>query len=179
MRRSRRTQRAEATADELRAELEIKERVAAQCLAIPIASREIRPAARRIENALSALYQIDYLLEVGMAEDVQPKARWIANMVRNLARMAQLQITGLTRRIQRTARQIRQRRRPGSCRHPLRGGRQRACRSILLRIAGAAEHLQNRDHETEALAAVIDLLYEPEVQQLVPEWISDDNNPSQ
>jgi hypothetical protein len=171
--------RAEAAADELRAEAEIKERSSGQSLAIPIASPEIRPAARRIENALTVLHQIDYLVEVAMAEEVEAERPVDPDTVRNLARMAQLQLAGLTREFSelpaRFVNHDAQAAAATSYAHAAAG----ACRAILLRIAATAEHLQNQDRETEALAAVIDMLYEPEVQQLVPEWLSEENAPSQ
>jgi colicin import membrane protein len=171
--------RAEATADELRAEAEIKEQSSGQSLAIPIARPEIRPAARRIENALTVLHQIDYLVEVGMTEEVQAERPVDPDTVRNLARMAQLQLAGLTHEFSSLpARFVNDDAQAAAATRYVQAAAG-ACRSILLRIAATAEHLQNQDRETEALAPVIDMLYEPEVQQLVPEWIIDENSPSQ
>jgi colicin import membrane protein len=171
--------RAEATADELRAEAEIKEQSSGQSLAIPIARPEIRPAARRIENALTVLHQIDYLVEVGMTEEVEAERPVDPDTVRNLARMAQLQLAGLTHEFSSLpARFVNDDAQAAAATRYVQAAAG-ACRSILLRIAATAEHLQNQDRETEALAPVIDMLYEPEVQQLVPEWIIDENSPSQ
>jgi len=165
--------RAEATADELRAEAEINEQSSGQSLAIPIANPEIRTAARRIENALTVLHQLDYLVEVGMAREVEPERPVDPDTVRNLARMAQLHLAGLTDEFSELpARFVNHDTQAAAATQYVQAAAG-ACRSLLLRIAATAEHLQNDDRETEALAAVIDMLYEPEVQQLVPEWIID------
>jgi hypothetical protein len=164
--------RAEATADELRAEAEIREQSSGQSLAIPIASTEIRTTARRIENALTVLHQIDYLVEVGMAQEVDAERPVDPDTVRNLARMAQLQLAGLTDEFSSLpARFVNDDDQSAAASQYVQAAAG-ACRSLLLRIAATAEQLQNEDRETEALAAVIDMLYEPEVQQLVPEWIT-------
>jgi hypothetical protein len=98
--------------------------------------------------------------------------------VRNLARMAQLQLAGLTREFSSLPARFVNHDAQAAAATRYAQAAAGACRSILLRIAATAEHLQNQDRETEALAAVIDMLYEPEVQQLVPEWIIE-NSPSQ
>jgi SWI/SNF-related matrix-associated actin-dependent regulator 1 of chromatin subfamily A len=168
--------RAEAAADELRADAKIKERALGQSLAIPIASTEIRPAARHIENALTVLHQIDYIVEVSLAEGAEADRPVDPDTVRNLARMAQLQLAGLTQEFASLpARFANHDAQAAAATHYVQAAAG-ACRAILLRIAATAELLQNQDRETEALAAVIDMLYEPEVQQLVPEWIIDDNS---
>ena len=165
--------RAEATADELRAEAEVKEQFSGQSLAIPIASPEIRTAARRIENALTALHQLDYLVEVAMTPEVEPERPVDPDTVGNLARMAQLQLAGLTDEFSSLPTRFVNHDAQAAAATQYVQAAAGACRSLLLRIAATAEHLQNEDRETEALAAVIDMLYEPEVQQLVPEWITD------
>jgi hypothetical protein len=171
--------RAEAAADELRAEAEIKERSLGQSLAIPIASPEIRPAARRIENALTVLHQLDYIVEVSLAEKVEADRPVDPDTVRNLARMAQLQLAGLTQEFTALPARFANHDAQAAAATHYAQAAAGACRAILLRIAATAELLQNQDRETEALAAVIDMLYEPEVQQLVPEWIIDENSPGQ
>lgn len=55
-----------------------------QLLSIPIPPLEVRPQTRRIENALNALHQIDYVLEVGMAEDVESHIPLDVDLVRSL-----------------------------------------------------------------------------------------------
>ena len=93
-----------------------------QSLAIPIASPEIRTAARRIENALTVLHQLDYLVEVGMAHDVVAERPVDPDTVRNLARMAQLQLAGLTDEFSSNCPPDSLTTTPSRCRHPVCAG---------------------------------------------------------
>ena len=61
----------EADVDRIRAQAQTAQASAARGLTIPIPGWEVRPATRLIENALTALHQINYILEVGMAEEVE------------------------------------------------------------------------------------------------------------
>ena len=169
--------RAEATADELRAEAR-NERATPprQALAIPIASPEIRPAARRIENALTVLHQLDYLVEVGDGPGVEANGPVDPDTVRNLARMAQLQLAGLTyefselpaRFVNHDARPLPP---PSTCRRP-----QAACRSTPSadrRRRRASTKPRSRDRsagrgDRQAVRA--------RGQPPAPEWITDTDN---
>jgi colicin import membrane protein len=68
----------------------------AQLLTIPIPPPEVRPETRRIENALNTLHQITYVLEVGMAEDIEPQIPLDVELVRSLVTKVQRQATDLT-----------------------------------------------------------------------------------
>jgi colicin import membrane protein len=92
--------RAEAVrAEAVRAEAVRAEAVRAapaQLLTIPIPPPEVRPETRRIENALNTLHQITYVLEVGMAEDIEPQIPLDVELVRSLVTKVQRQATDLT-----------------------------------------------------------------------------------
>jgi colicin import membrane protein len=68
---------------------------ATELLTIPIAPIDVRPATRRIENALTALHQLDYVLEVGTAEEVKSQIPPDIEMVRGLVSMLQREATSL------------------------------------------------------------------------------------
>jgi colicin import membrane protein len=68
----------------------------AQLLTIPLPPPEVRPETRRIENALNTLHQITYVLEVGMAEDIEPQIPLDVELVRSLVTKVQRQATDLT-----------------------------------------------------------------------------------
>jgi colicin import membrane protein len=166
--------RAEAAADVIRASAAEKEQLAAHNLAIPVPGWEVRPATRHIENALTVLHQINYVLEVGMAEEVEAEIPVNVDMVRNLVRTALRQVRGLTQEFNDLPVKFIDQSQAQSAASYV-DAAATACRSILLRIASAAEHRQNRDQgpDAEAVTAVIDMLYDPDVQRLVPEWIGD------
>jgi hypothetical protein len=77
---------AQAQADRARREAQAAMARAAQprLLAIPIPPLEVRAHSRPIENALTALHQIDYVLEVSMAEEVDSTAPVDVELVRSL-----------------------------------------------------------------------------------------------
>jgi hypothetical protein len=162
--------RAEAAAESLRAQTEAARAGATQLVTIPVPPWEIRPGTRRIENALDALYQIDYALEVGMAEEVAARAPLDAQLVRNLVRTVQGQAKALPQELGNlpakfsTDAQVR-----AAARYAEAAAG--ACRAFLHRIGIAARQLRQRDNspDAEAIAAVLSLLADPQVQNLLSE----------
>lgn len=66
--------------------------VATRLLTIPIAPVQVRGHIRRIEEVLDALYQIDYVLEIGMTVQPAPDVTF----VRSLAATVQERVKGLS-----------------------------------------------------------------------------------
>jgi colicin import membrane protein len=171
--------RAEAATDDLRADTEANFLAAGLGLVIPVPSAEIRLAAHRIEHALTVLHQVDFTVAVRMSEQLAGERPIDVGGVRDLIRAAQTQLTALTRELQGLPSKLRnhddQAAEAGQYAHAAGA----ACRAMLLRIAASAEKLREHGHIGEALDAVIDMLYRPEVQQFVPEWRTDPSLPTQ
>jgi colicin import membrane protein len=70
--------------------------VAAQMLTIPIPPWELRNRIGTVENTVDALYQIDYVLEVGLAEEVESQFVPDLEFTRNLTWKVQQQAKDLT-----------------------------------------------------------------------------------
>lgn len=162
--------RAEADAENLRAHAEATRAGAAQLLTIPVPPWEVRRETRRIENALGALYQIDYALEVGMADEVAARSPLDAQLVRKLVRSVQGQAKALPQELGYLPSKFSTDSQIGAAASYAEAAAQ-ACGNFLRRIGVAAEQLRHRDNspDAEVIAAVISLLADPQVQNLLLE----------
>jgi colicin import membrane protein len=166
--------RAEAEADRARGLAQTAQPAGAHGLTIPIPGWEVRPATRRIENALTALHQINYVLEVGMAEEVEAEIPVDAELVRSLARTVQWQAEGLGQEFAELAdRFSADSQVEAAARYAAAAAA--ACEAFLRRIGTAAQQLRHRDASPDAdvIAAVMAMLADPHVQELVPEPAGD------
>jgi hypothetical protein len=73
--------------------------VSAQLLTIPIPPLDVRARIGSVETTIDALYQIDYVLEVGLAEDVESQFAPDLEFTRNLTWKVQEQAKDLTREL--------------------------------------------------------------------------------
>jgi colicin import membrane protein len=83
--------RAHAAADDAIRQAQAAEARAAspQLLSIPVPPWEIRGETLHIENALNALQQIDHVLEVGMADDIDYHIPFDVDLIHSLVRIVQ------------------------------------------------------------------------------------------
>ena len=128
------------------------------------------PATRRIENALTALHQINYILEVGMAEEVEAEIPLDAELVARLARTVQRQAQDLRQEfVELPARFSADSQVQAAADYAKAASV--ACRAFLRRIGSAAEHLRDRSNgpDVEVLRTVRRMLADPRVQELVSE----------
>lgn len=161
--------RAEADVDRIRAQAQAAQAPAARGLTIPIPGWEVRPATRPIENALTALHQINYILEVGMAEEVEAQIPLDVELVVSLARTVQRQAEDLGREfVELPARFSVDSQVAASASYAAAAAE--ACQALLRRIGSAAQQLRHRDAspDAEVIAAVMSMLADPHVQELVP-----------
>ncbi len=166
--------RAEADADRIRAQAQIAQAPAAQGLTIPIPGSEVRPATRLIENALTALHQINYILEVGMAEEVEAQIPLDVELVATLARAVRRQAKDLRQEfVELPARFSVDSQVAASTSYVAAAAE--ACQALLRRIGSAAQQLRPRDAspDAEVIATVMTMLADPHVQELVPEPAED------
>jgi len=166
--------RVEADADRIRAQAQIAQALAAQGLAIPIPGSEVRPATRLIENALTALHQINYILEVGMTEEVEAQIPLDVELVATLARAVRKQAKDLKQEfVELPARFSVDSQVAASTSYVAAAAE--ACQALLRRIGSAAQQLRPRDAspDAEVIATVTTMLADPHVQELVPEPAED------
>jgi hypothetical protein len=166
--------RAEADVDRIRAQAQTAQAPAARGLTIPIPGWEVRPATRHIENALTALHQINYILEVGMAEEVEAQIPLDVELVVTLARTVQRQAEDLGQEfVELPARFSVDSQVAASASYAAAAAE--ACQAFLRRIGSAAQQLRHRDAspDAEVIAAVMSMLADPHVQELVPEPAED------
>jgi colicin import membrane protein len=166
--------RAEAVADGYRAQLQNAQAPIAGGLTIPIPEWTLRPATRHIENALTALHQINYILEVGMAKEIAAEIPLDSHLVERLARSMQRQAEDL----QQEFIELPTRFSVGSQADAAADYAEAAadsCRVFLQRIGSAAEQLSQRhtSPDAEALGAVERMLADPHVQALIAEPAND------
>lgn len=161
---------AEAELDDTRAAAASARPAGTAGLSIPIPAWELRPETRRVENALTALHQINYILEVGMAEEVEAQIPLDADLVRSLARTVQSQAKVLAEELGDLPARFSADSEAGAA-ATYRDAAAGACQGLLRRIGTAAQQLRHRDTspDAEVIAAVMGMLADPEVQQLVPE----------
>lgn len=136
---------------------------ASRLLTIPIAPVEVRGHIRRIEEVLDALYQIDYMLEIGLAAQPPPDV----DFVRSLARTVQERVTGLSDEFANLpARFTDQSLTEAATSYANAAGG--AYRAFLQRIEGAVHRLQDRAFGPAAviIEAVSTMLADPWVQAL-------------
>jgi len=73
--------------------------VSTQLLTIPVPPMEVRNHIGSVETTIDALYQIDYVLEVGLAADVESQFVPDLEFTRNLAWKVQEQAKDLSRQL--------------------------------------------------------------------------------
>jgi colicin import membrane protein len=136
-------------------------------LSIPIPPSEVRAQARHVENALTVLHQIGYVLEVGMTEEVESQIPLDLEMIRSLLWTVQGQARDLSRELDalptRFSEQAEAQAAAGYARTAV-----GAYRAFLQRIEYAAQELRHRDKSPDAdvVAAVTLMLADPAVQEL-------------
>jgi colicin import membrane protein len=159
---------AEADAESVRAQAEVARAGAAQLLTIPVPPWEVRAEAKRIENALGGLYQIGYVLEVGMAEEVAARIPLDAQVVSKLVRTVQGQAKALQQEFGNLPAKFSTDSQIGAA-VSYADAAAGACRALLCRIGVAAQQLRYSDNspDAEVVAAVISLLADPQVQNLL------------
>jgi chromosome segregation ATPase len=159
--------RAEADAANLRGQAEADRAAAAQVLTIPIPPWQMRPETRRIETLLTALHQINYILEVGMAEEVVAQIPLDAQLVHHLVRTVQGQTKTLPHELSTlpanfsTPSQVQ-----AAAAYAL--AAEDTCRAFLIRISIAAQQLRHRNNspDAEIISAVMNLFADPDIQEL-------------
>ena len=158
---------AEAATASVRAQAEAARAGAAQQLIIPIPPWEVRPETRRIETALTALHQIDYVLEVGMAEEVVAQIPLDAKLARHLVRTVQGQAAALPQELANLPARFSTHSQVQSAAGYAEAA-ENACRALLLRISIAAQQLRHRDisPDAEIISVVMNMLADPTVQEL-------------
>jgi hypothetical protein len=112
--------------------------VSTQLLTIPVPPMEVRTRIGSAETTIDALYQIDYVLEVGLAEDEQTHFEPDLEFTRNLIWKVQEQAKGLTREL---------------ADHSASGYAEAATdayRALLQRIDAAVQALGGRFHSPDA-----------------------------
>ena len=163
--------RAEAALEieRMRAQAQTAQAPVARELTIPIPGWDVRPATRFIENVLTALHQINYILEVGMAEEVEAQIPLDVGLVANLARAVQKQAKDLRQEfVELPARFSVDSQVEASASYA--AAATQACQALLRRIGSAAQELRPRDAspDAEVIATVMTMLADPHVQELVP-----------
>jgi colicin import membrane protein len=136
-------------------------------LTIPIPPAEVRAQIRPIENALDALYQIDYVLEIGMAEEVGSQPPPDVEFMRSLTWTVQERAKDLPPELANAPGRFTDQSQVEAAASYVdaAGG---AYRAFLQRIAGAAQRLggRNRSPDAEIIAMVSAMLADPWVQAL-------------
>jgi len=130
--------------------------VSTQLLTIPVPPMEVRTRIGSAETTIDALYQIDYVLEVGLAEEDQTHFEPDLEFTRNLIWKVQEQAKGLTRELADFSA-------PGYAEAAA-----DAYRALLQRIDAAVQALGGRFHSPDAdiIAAVTAMLADLRAQGL-------------
>lgn len=161
---------AESVADSYRAQAQSASAPSGQGLTVPIPGWKVRPTTRRIENALTAMHQINYILEVGMAEEVEAEIPLDAELVARLARTVQREAQDLRQEFVELPTRFSVDSQVEAAADYAKAASV-ACRAFLRRIGSAAEHLRHRSNgpDVEVLRTVRCMLADPRVQELVSE----------
>jgi hypothetical protein len=136
-------------------------------LTIPIPPAEVRAGEqiRPIESAVDALYQIDYLLEIAMAEEVSSQPQPDVEFMRSLSWTVQERAKDLSPEFAQSPVQFTDQSQMEAAASYLdaAGSAFRAC---LQRIEGAAQRLggRNRSSDAEIIEMVMAMLADPWVQ---------------
>jgi hypothetical protein len=159
--------RAEADTAHRDAQAALMRAAATNLLTIPIPPVQVRAEARRIENALTALNEIDYMLEVGVVEAVESQIPRNTELMRNLVWTMQREARDLSLELgnmpTRYSNQL-QVEAAASYANAVRG----TYRELLQRIETAAQRLggRRRRSDAEILEAVFRMLADPWVQDM-------------
>ena len=159
---------AEAVANSYRAQIESVTAARSRGMAIPIPTSVLRPATRRIEDVLLRLHQINYILEVGMAQEVEAEIPLDAELVASMCRTVQRQADDLRREFAELPSRFNTDAHIQAAAEYAESASE-ACRDFLRRIGSAAEQLRHRDAGPSAgiFEAVRRLLGDSRVQQLI------------
>jgi hypothetical protein len=150
--------RAHAAADEAMRRARAR---AARTLSMPVPPFESRSETAHIESALNALHQIDYMLEVGMADDGDPDIPLDVDLVHTLVRAVQQHAVYLCNES-----------RSATTSHDAtavyREAAEDAFRAFLQRIETVARRLggRNRSPDAEVVNVVTAMLADPWVQRV-------------
>jgi hypothetical protein len=139
--------------------------VSTQLVTIPIPPMELRTGIGSVETTIDALYQIDYVLEVGLAEDTESQFVPDLEFTRNLTYKVQEQAKDLTRELSTVSTRY------GSQSEAASGyadAAKDAYRALLQRIDAAIQRLGRRFHspDAEIIAAVTAMLTDLRAQGL-------------
>jgi colicin import membrane protein len=158
---------ARGDAEEARRQAEATEAAAARFLGIPIPPAKVRAQVRHIENALTVLHQLGYVLEVGMTEEVESQIPLDLEMVRSLVWTVQGQARDLSRDLDDLPTQLEEQAEAEAAAEYARTA-VGAYRAFLKRIEDAAEGLRNRDRspDAEVVEAVTTMLADQPVREL-------------
>jgi colicin import membrane protein len=161
---------AESVADTYRAQAQSASAPSGGGLTVPIPGWTVRPATRRIENALTAMHQINYILEVGMAEEVEAEIPLDAELVARLARAVQREAQDLRQEFVELPARFSEDSQVEAAADYAKAASV-ACRAFLRRIGSAAEHLRDRSNgpDVEVVRTVRRMLADPRVQELFSE----------
>ncbi len=127
----------------------------------------MRPHTRRIENALTALHQIDYVLEVGMAEDIELHTPLDIGLMRNLAWTVQEQAKDLSHELSNLPTRYNTQTQVQAAAGYANAAAD-AYRAFLQRIDTTTARLRTRDRnqDAEIIELVTTMLADPRVQHL-------------
>lgn len=165
---------AEGVADNYRAQIQNAQVPVARGLTIPIPELTLRPATRHIENALTALHQINYILEVGMAKEIAAEIPLDAQLLERLARSIERQAEDLQQEFVELPARFDVGSRAEAAADYAQAAAD-ACRAFLHRIGSAAEQISHHgtSPDAEALGAVERMLADPRVRALIAEPAND------
>jgi hypothetical protein len=141
--------------------------VSTQMLTIPIPPLDVRSRIGAVESTIDALYQIDYVLEVGLAEDVESQFVPDLEFTRNLVWKVQQQAKDLTSELANLSSRY-----ADASQIQAAGGYAEAAtdayRAFLQRIDTAIQRLGSRFHspDAEIIAAVTTMLTDLRAQGL-------------
>ena len=141
--------------------------VSTQMLTIPIPPLDVRARIGSVESTIDALYQIDYVLEVGLAEDVESQFVPDLEFTRNLVWKVQQQAKDLTSELANLSSRY-----ADASEMEAAGGYAEAAtdayRAFLQRIDTAIQRLGSRFHspDAEIIAAVTAMLTDLRAQGL-------------
>jgi colicin import membrane protein len=166
---------AEAIADSYRAQIQNSRAPVAGGLIIPIPGWTLRPATRHIEMPLTALSQINYILEVGMAEEISAETPLDPQLVERLTRSVQRQAEQLREELVELPTRFSAGTQQAEDAAEYTRAAAGACRAILRRIRSVADQLGHRSTspDAEALDAVRRMLTDPKVEALIAEPAND------
>ena len=141
--------RADAQTARQHAEAAINQAASTRLVTIPLPPLEVRAGTRRIENALTTLHQIDYMLEIGMLDAAEPPTTGDVELIRRLVWTVQQDAEDLSAELGSvSARYDSQQHAEAAAGYAKAAAL--ANRQFLQRIETATQQLQNRNRRADA-----------------------------